>query len=302
MAAPRRMPPSKRFRLNAKIRSIAAESDDSLTREVQNAVKEFENSDVVGFEYRWKYLPDDKLVQLCGDNFIKRNHASLSRLARIIEAFEIASVWRSRDLAASCVDALNNDHLISAGALARSLIEVTVYYGYAANILRASFEQCKWETICTHEWYLDQTDEKGKKIGLEIFIERLMNGTRLRERIAENPDLEQKNILSYIDQIDKALIRKGSGYSVKYHYEFLCELAHPNAIGYQRFLDSEHELGSGWIERHLRERANSTVAIRIASECLWALAFSTGSMSGLFHEFQHLKKTLAIHLGRIMPH
>ena len=58
---------------------------------------------------------------------------------------------------------------------------------------------------------------------------------------------------------------------------------------------------NGWTARIMEASAVSESAIHIALECLWALAFSAGSLNGFFGEFQKLKKALGNNLGRILP-
>jgi hypothetical protein len=191
--------------------------------------------------------------------------------------------------------------MISAATLARSLIELTLSYGEAVNVLRHKFENFEWNMLHTHVMELDQTDESGRRVGLEGFIERLMFGTRLPRRLAVMPGMEQKNILNTIDKIDKKLLRQGHGYTVRPHYDFLSEIVHPNTLGYARFSSTARTLNNGWVEQLMEERASSAFATEIADECLWSLSFATGSLNGLFGEFQALTKNLQEHLGSILP-
>jgi hypothetical protein len=85
------------------------------------------------------------------------------------------------------------------------------------------------------------------------------------------------------------------------HYEFLCELAHPNTIGFQRFLTSLTTLQNGWQSRLMEEKSDSERSLHVSQECLWALSFGAGSMDGLFGVFQEFKRTFHKHLGRVLP-
>src|SRR5215471_3525529 len=124
------------------------------------------------------------------------NHAFLSHLFRVIEAFEITSLWRGWELVDSCITSLNKYQFVSAATLARSLLELTVQYGFAVNTLRASFDKFPWQNLRTQALGLDCVDERGRKVGLESYIERLMSGTRLDEGLHANPDMAQQNILT----------------------------------------------------------------------------------------------------------
>jgi hypothetical protein len=138
-------------------------------------------------------------------------------------------------------------------------------------------------------------------VGLESYIERLMSGTRLPEGLRGSRDMQQTNIMTIIDRLDKKLTQQGFGYSVKAHYDVLCDVAHPNTLGYQRFLSSVRTIENGWTERLMEERADSEISLCITVECLWALSFSTGALDGLFGEFQKLMRNLGKRLGHILP-
>ena len=298
---------TKRFRLNGKICRAASQSSDPLVRAVQKTLKAFEFSQGVGVQYTWKYLTDEAFQRLCtqfstetADPF-KINHLVMSHLVRVIEAYEMVSIWRSWELISSCIINLNNDQIISAATLSRSLIELTVSYGEAVNMLRHNFERFAWDKLHTHVLGMDQIDSTGKHVGLEIFIERLMFGTRLPDRLTVVPGMEQKNILTIIDKMDKKLVKQGHGYTIRPHYDFLSEIVYPNTLGYARFSATAKTLDSGWIEQLMEEKANSQFSTTIATECLWSLSFSTGSLDGLFGEFQILMKDLKQHLGSILP-
>jgi hypothetical protein len=80
-----------------------------------------------------------------------------------------------------------------------------------------------------------------------------------------------------------------------------CGEAHPNGLGYQRFLKSANLFDGGWIERVMEDKASTEFADGIALESLWSLSFSAGSMNGLFCEFQKLLKMAGPNLGRLSP-
>jgi hypothetical protein len=219
----------------------------------------------------------------------------------VIEAFQMVSIWRSRDLVGSCVASLNEERLISAATLARSLIELAVTYGDAANFLRAAFNSFFWSEIGNALMAPVVRDEGGKEINLELFIERLMSGTRIEQLLETTQNMVQRNIMTIIQKSDKKLFEQ-HGYKVMTHYEVLCELAHPNTIGFQRFLSSVASLANGWEVRLMEEGSDSERSIDISHECLWALSFGAGSMDGVFGVFQELKRNMHKNIGRPLPH
>jgi hypothetical protein len=296
--------PVKRFRLNDKMSSIVVASPDPIVRDVCKVLEAFEYSEVIGSRYVWKSLPDDAFAAICeqpGMSVRMMNRTLFSHLLRAIEAFEMVSIWRSRDLVGSCVASLNDERLISAATLARSLIELAVTYGDAGNFLRAAFKSFPWSEIEDALIAPVVRDENGKEINVELFIERLMFGTRMNERLVETPNLSQRNIMTIIQKLDKKLMQQ-HGYQVMPHYELLCELAHPNTIGFQRYLSSVTTLANSWKNRLMEEESFSERFVHISHECLWALSFGTGSMDGIFGVFQELKQNTIKYIGRPLPH
>ena len=237
---PRRKPPIKRFQLNDKMSSIVSASPDPIVRDLLKVLEAFEYAEAIGSRFVWKYLPDDAFNEICNKpdmNVRMLNRTPFSHLVRIIEAFEMVSIWRSRDLVGSCVVSLNEKRLISAATLARSLIELTVTYGDAANFLQAAFRAFPWSELGNALIQPMVTDENGKEINLEIFIEKLMSGTRMSQQLDKAPHMSQRNIMTVLQKLDKKLLKE-HGYQIKPHYDFLCELAHPNTIGFQRYISS----------------------------------------------------------------
>jgi hypothetical protein len=303
MMPPRRKPHIKRFQLNDKMSSIVSASPDPIVRDLLKVLEAFEYAEAIGSRFVWKYLPDDAFNEICNKpdmNVRMLNRTPFSHLVRIIEAFEMVSIWRSRDLVGSCVVSLNEKRLISAATLARSLIELTVTYGDAANFLQAAFRAFLWSELGNALIQPMVTDENGKEINLEIFIERLMSGTRMSQQLDKAPHMSQRNIMTVLQKLDKKLLKE-HGYQIKPHYDFLCELAHPNTIGFQRYISSVAIQDNKWENRVMEEESESLMSFRISHECLWALSFGTGSMSGVFGVFQELKQNVLKNIGRPLP-
>jgi hypothetical protein len=299
MIEPGRKTPVKRFRLNDKISATANANRDPIVREVRKVLEAFERSEVTGSRYVWKYLPDDAFTVICKPGMSVRtmNRTLLSHLIRIIEAFQMVSLWRSRDLVGSCVASLNEERLVSAATLTRSLIELAVTYRDAGDFLTWAFKSFPWSEIGDALVAPLVTDEHGKEISLEIFIERLMRGTRLNEHLAKTPNMRQTNIMTIIEKIDKRY-----GCQVMSHYELLCELAHPSTVGFQRYVSSITTLSNGWESRLMEEESFSERSVHISFECLWALSFSADSMLNTFGVFDELKHEVLKNIGRALPH
>jgi hypothetical protein len=299
----KKRPTTRAFlRLRDEVSGFAGKSEDPIVRTVGDVIEEFSHFVVIGEEYNWSYLSDEEyrkqVVMVSGAR--EANRLFLSHIMRSIEAFEIISIWRMADLAAGTIRNLNNFEVISACTLARSMIELSVRYGDAANFLYRYFENINWALLDVQiaKFCIGQ-DEASET--LEEYVEKLFHATRLDTLLEKSELMKAKNILTIIESMDKRL-KKQFGYSVMSHYEVLCEIAHPNTLGYQRYLDSISKAArSGWDTRHLRRHANSSTAAMLISECLWAVSFSLSGMNGCFGVFQTLKKNYAEKMGRPLP-
>jgi len=248
------------------MQAIACRSQDPIVRDVQNTLEEYAYSEVVGQKYNWKYLPDEPFQELCralskGKTVYEISRVLLSHLLRVIEAFEIVSIWRATELISSSVDCLISDRIVAAAVIIRSLIELTAQYGWAANVVRVNFEKVPWQHLGEQVLVLDCEDQTGKSVGLESFIERLMGGTRTKSIVEINPNMEPKNILTIIEKADKILTRQGMGYQIMPHYEMLCDMAHPNTLGFRRYLVSVENLEHGWACNARRRRSVKALSV-----------------------------------------
>lgn len=83
----------RHFRLNDKVRTASRSSNEHFVRDVQDILKDFELSQVIGTKYNWRYLPDDvfqkRLIEASTPNIYAANYAFLSHLFRVIEAFRL---------------------------------------------------------------------------------------------------------------------------------------------------------------------------------------------------------------------
>jgi hypothetical protein len=67
---------------------------------------------------------------------------------------------------------------------------------------------------------------KGDWAGLHKHVVNLTFATRDEEMKARDPEIQAKNVVTYIDHFDKVMP------GIKRHYEFLCEWCHPNVFGH----------------------------------------------------------------------
>jgi hypothetical protein len=145
---------------------VAQSSADPVVRDVERAIEDFSHFPALGQEYKWLYLEDaefNKKIALAKSPK-DINLLFLSHIARVIEAFEIVSIWRMADLATGSIRNLNNHELISACTLSRAMIELVARYGDVANFLFRYFEAVAWDKYETHvigfQIQMDPSDSK----------------------------------------------------------------------------------------------------------------------------------------------
>ena len=215
-------------------------------------------------KYDWKTLSDDGFENWCNslsqEELIQTNRVIISYLLRSVEAFQFVSVWRMTDLISSTVNALNNDLLISCAVTGRSAVELTSRYLHSVHVLDKYFSEIPWDKIDTHVLelgYLENfEDPKSNKL-IEHEIDRLMWGSRLEEVKEFNPELEQKNILTIIEKIDKTFRNGNEQFEIMPHYKVLSEAAHPNVLGFTRFQHNQSvAIDEKWVSLDMRERAD----------------------------------------------
>jgi hypothetical protein len=295
------------LRLSAELSKLAESLPDPVVRSLGQAINEFSHLSSLWQEYDWNYLEDDDFKKQAGRAKTGKelNFLFLSHIMRVIEAFQIVSIWRMADLASGSIRSLNHYELISACTLSRAMIELVARYGDVANFLFRYFESVAWEKYETDairfEMPKDSSDDKNGET-LEAYVERLMDATRLKARLQLSEQMQATNIMTIIQRLDKKLSKQNAGYSVMSHYENLCEVAHPNVLGYHRFMHAvaKHP-SSGWHIRKMHQHASSSSAAYLVHECLWAVAFSLGSMGGCFSVFQDLKNLLRSKVGKPLP-
>src|SRR5438445_7173940 len=98
------------LRLQPPLSKLAQSSDDPIVRDVQKVIEDFSHFPILGQEYKWAYLEDsefNKQIRLL-KTAKEINFLFLSHIMRVVEAFEIISIWRMADLATGAIRSLNN--------------------------------------------------------------------------------------------------------------------------------------------------------------------------------------------------
>lgn len=259
------------------LKDIARELQHPFARDSERMVDFLrELEDALPREYRWRMTDVEafkaKMDGVCSLGSEAINRVYWEDVARNLEAWGIMSVWRGIEILNSGISSLNMGHYLPAAVLARALIEIASVMITEANNIHATVEriiQPKQDQVVMVE-------------GLEEIILRLIWGTRQ----SDSPDyLTQKNILSYL----KRLTKNPNASDLYEVYEYLCEAAHPNVVGYARFQASEGiRDGNDLIIRLACDLSvsESQAGNKLLEQTLWAFGWSAVCLRNSFHIVQ----------------
>lgn len=251
------------------ILSIIATVDDLVLLSVNENI-EFLNKLMgsIPQPYRWRFRTVDafkaEATQLIetGANPTEINKLYWEDTLNNCEAYSVMSICRLIELARSAVWAVARKDIVCAALIARAALENTVQYVDAARTITATIMKS----------ILDQSfiEDNAPNDELEDYLLKTVFASRL-------PDVEDyykpTNIMTIIDRIAKS-----PGQSVvKDHYNFLCEIAHPNFVGRSVYiLDTKIGSRAGDEIRTLGiGSGNNSVDILIST--VWAVSWAVGT-------------------------
>jgi hypothetical protein len=227
-------------------------------------------------EYRWQMTDIDGFrakidaVKHSGPEAINRVY--WEDVARNLEAWAIMSTWRGIEILDSGISSLNTGRYLSSAVLGRALIEIASVMITEANNILATIEKLPQPN----------KDQVVMVEGLEEIILRLIWGTRQNDA----PEyLTQKNILSYL----KRLSKNPNASELFEVYEYLCEAAHPNVVGYTRFQCREGIRDRNDLIVHLSPDlyiGESQAGNKLLEYTLWAFGWSSVCIRNSFHIVQ----------------
>jgi len=289
--------------LNRGISALCKGSGDAFAARLPEVLGAFAQLAAAKRSYDFKFLSSDAFSRLIKDAAIdnrQRNKLYFSHLLRTVEAYEIVTVWRAEELTRGCINCLNAGLVIPAAVNARSLIELAARYLLAANHMEHYVKDVPWEKFDDGP-IIPRVGSETQNEYLENYIERLLWGSRLKERLKMFPEIEERNILSQLDKFDKALNKQGAGWSIREnYYEFLCEIAHPNYIGNARYAINSSTAGE-WQIYKMSAGAQQGNYDLIAVKTSGALSVSLECVMNGFGIFQQAVAYVAPRVGRLLP-
>ncbi len=258
--------------LSESISAFCAASEDPMVRSAPQLIYELLELDQrLPPQYGWRFSCDEALrKQVEG----QRSPAEINRIywtdqARNVEAYLMMSMWRGAELLKPAIRSLNLGEAITPAVLARSLLELSAAYLVHANTI---------ENVLNGLTFPPNTKVSSKEF--EGLVVKMIWGTRLGK---PEPHLKQTNCLTPIQKQAK----DPKAADLLPHYEFLCEIAHPNVIGYSRYWSHiERVNDDGSESRVLSRTADGEHASEIRAKVIWSLAWSAGSLRTSFTMIQ----------------
>ncbi len=254
--------------LSEDISAFCESSDDPIVRTApQWFAGCFELDETLPPKYGWRYSDEDSIrKQLAGlQSSNEINRVFWIDQVRNVEAYSVISMWRGSELLKPAIRSLNVGELITPAVLARSLLELSTAYLLNANTIDKLFNELIFPpnaVVLSKEF--------------EERVVKMIWGTRLGK---PEPHLQQTNILTLIQKLAK----NPKAAELLPHYEFLCEIAHPNVIGNNRFWSHVERINEDGSEtRTLARVADGQHATDIRTNVLWSLAWSASSLRNSF--------------------
>lgn len=178
-------------------------------------------------------------------------------------AFATMAVWRGAELLRPAIRAINQKEFVAGAVLSRSMLELASAFILHANTWHSSVRE------------LVKLDPKDPIVSPEIesFVTKAIWGRRFSE---PEKHIEQTNCLTFINRLS----RNPNCPDLTPVYSFLCEVAHPNVVGYARYWADETEKTNGGIEyRMMSKTIRASTVTEIIEKSLWALAFSSACIN-----------------------
>lgn len=229
-------------------------------------------------EYKWIYSSEESIKKQIESvkTSNKINKIYWLDQLRIVESYNVMSMWRVGELLESCVEALNNNKMIIASSTARAIFEMACVYSHNAKQLSENFKKINFDGLHV----VISSD-------LEKFIVQMIWATRYG-----NPEdyLKQKNIMTSISKITK----HDSTKKLDDIYNYLCDIVHPSFLGNTVFwnpLDSmnidrsENRMLSNKVDRPF----NGELLDRLFFSISFSLNLISKSLINLAEEMKQLK-------------
>jgi hypothetical protein len=191
-----------------------------------------------------------------------------------IQVLPVLVVHRAAEIAGTAITDMNGRGVLCPAILARSMLEIAATFAVeGSRIINITQEAIK----LAPQGRVVSTD-------LESMLTRLVFGRR-----SDDPPkhLMQTNALTHLKTLT------GLGHEeVMPAYEYLCEVAHPNWCGYERFCDETRQTPTGIVDITVNAKAEPPSNAGIREKTLWAISWSAMTLTGVSTEIMGVSEAL----------
>jgi len=253
------------------------ESDDAIVQQAEGWIKHLlAITRMVPAVYGWRVTHVDTFIEQ-GKELqarIDRGGAQIDDMnrhywidvAREIEAYSVLSLWRASELLQDALAPLNSGQVLASAILSRSLLELSATFLFDANIIGDVVK----EAIDAPRDQLILSEQ------LESVILKGIWGTKLGK---PPPHLQKDRVGRLIGSISK----NPNAADLYPTYSYLCEVAHPNVIGNDRFQAAAGDVQSdGSVIFRIERAAEFIAAATVREKTIWALGWSAYSVGSAF--------------------
>lgn len=232
-------------------------------------------------EYRWRLITDDAFSK---HKFADGDHANQVywyHIARQIEAFGVLAVLRTNEMLTAATSLLNDKHVLAPAIIARSLLEIAVTYLVDGNYIEHTVKEM-----------LSQIQEGQLVVcpDLEKRLTQMVHGRRIGDPPKE---FQKTNVLTHI----KWLSRNPHCVELNDRYAYLCEIAHPNVVGFSRFWGESTDSPDDFSTITVRGDNEVASTAHIREQTLWAIGWSTESIGNMFFKGADTVRALVAKFG-----
>ena len=276
--------------LSQYINATVAKSDDEFVRQIRNVLKRYkEFFDKNSNRHKWKFTPTDVLGEILKNetslkpnetpyNFYRLNKLYHDDIESDIKGLQQVYIFRVNALLESCINLVNKKDYLSAGIIARSLVELCAVSLHHAAMVEVNYkvfaEKLPDRALTTRITDLSYVRE---------ILERGIWGSRLPDIVDRNKGIKQFHVMKILKKIaDKEKVKY-----LEPMYDFLCEATHPNLMGNFQFISTPN--GADFtnpiniiIDKHQSGDASS----ELLEKTLGAISWSAIAVSGMHGHFQ----------------
>jgi hypothetical protein len=265
------------------VRPVLEQSDRPLVRYCQENLKAaLLRGNSLPDKYSWQTIAGEAFQQHTKEikNIHCWNSLFWSDWSKNCEAYSVMLYWRALEIIKPTVRAINQHDYIAAAILARSLLELTASY-----ILNANFIHNSCAGVAQTANLMVGSQE------CEDFIVKAIWGRRFFDPEDAH---KQVNALSHLQRLNK----NHHASDLVPTYDFLCEVAHPNVVGFARFWNDQIiQLDDGSEVREMCRNASDSAQKDVLENTIWALSFGAECLVNAHEIINSGQSVLAVWLN-----